>query len=259
MIKWKEQYKIKSVEGEEWKDIPEFEGYQASNLGRIRSLLMFKYHNHKDLEQSVLKPRNNFGYLTVRLKTKDGNRNYFSVHRLVAKAFINNPVNKPQINHIDGVKHNNKIENLEWCTASENVKHAFDNGLKTTKKGIESHHSKLTEQSVLEIYYSKESNKTLSKKYNVQENAIFKIKHGRTWVHITQQEKIPPLKYKYIRSKLTDEQVIEIFNSPLKQTEIAKLFKIRQGTVSKIKLGQTWSFLTGCYHKNNKSKYEGLR
>ena len=81
------------------------------------------------------KQYNNNGYLYCGIKYKDGIATK-RVHRLVAEAFIPNPENKEQVNHIDGDKTNNNVNNLEWCTASENTKHAFDNGLAINAKGI---------------------------------------------------------------------------------------------------------------------------
>lgn len=108
---------------EVWRDAPGYEGlYQVSNLGRIKSL-----QNGKAKILRLLK--NSKGYLRVCLSNE--NRKYIRVHRLIAFAFIPNPENKPQINHKNGIKTDNRIENLEWITCSDNHKHAFKIGLKT--------------------------------------------------------------------------------------------------------------------------------
>lgn len=102
-----------------WKDIPGYDGlYQVSNLGRVRSL------NYKMTGRvQVLKLTNRGrGYLCVAL-CKDGNKKMFSVHRLVAEAFIPNPDNLPQVNHINEDKTDNRASNLEWCSAMENSNH----------------------------------------------------------------------------------------------------------------------------------------
>lgn len=79
----------------------------------------------------VMKPKiSDWGYYSIGLRDDDGERIYYFIHKLVAKTFIPNPKgNKKQINHIDGNKLNNNVENLEWCTQSENTQHAFDTGL----------------------------------------------------------------------------------------------------------------------------------
>lgn len=120
-----------------WKDIKDFEGlYQVSNLGRIKRLPKKVYNNglkNKNKyfisKEIILKPSTiSKGYKGVIL-TKDKKRYPKKVHRLVAQEFIPNPENKPQINHIDCNKTNNSVENLEWCTNSENQIHAYKHGL----------------------------------------------------------------------------------------------------------------------------------
>ena len=111
---------------ENWKDIKGYEGfYYISDLGRVRSLErdVYSYRgtliNH--MEEKILVPNlNNNGYSCVKL-CKNGKAKKEYIHRLVATAFIPNPENKPQINHKDEVKINNVVENLEWCSAQENV------------------------------------------------------------------------------------------------------------------------------------------
>lgn len=116
---------------EVWKDIDGYEGlYQVSNMGKVRSLKR-NNTNGKILRKCI----NKRGYEVVYFSK--GNKKYAQrVHRLVAIAFIPEAKNKPQVNHIDGNKLNNCMNNLEWCTQSENIKHAYDNNLYANQRNI---------------------------------------------------------------------------------------------------------------------------
>jgi hypothetical protein len=126
------------MENKIWKDIPEYEGlYQVSNFGEVKSLSKPRnvFNSCYIAKERILKPAlNDKGYKVVVL-TKNKKHKTFRVHRLVALAFINNYESKPQVNHIDGNKLNNNIENLEWCTNGENEKHAYKLGLKKINEG----------------------------------------------------------------------------------------------------------------------------
>lgn len=106
---------------EVWKDIKGFVGiYQVSNLGNVKSLERYVNNGHQLVNEKVLKPIiNSLGYAKVTLY-KDGKRKIFSVHRLVAEAFIPNPENKPCIDHVNCIRSDNRLENLRWVTHSEN-------------------------------------------------------------------------------------------------------------------------------------------
>ena len=123
-----------------WKDIPEYEGlYQVSNLGNIKSLdIMINCKGAKGIDSHLRKGRilkqniGTTGYYSVNL-SKNGKTRYIRVHTILAKVFIPNPNDYPCINHIDGNKLNNNLDNLEWCTYSHNNSEAYRIGLKTNK------------------------------------------------------------------------------------------------------------------------------
>ena len=103
-----------------WRDIEGYKGkYQVSNMGRVKSL---NYNNTG--KEGIMEPHDNGkGYLRVQL-CKDGKGKWYRINRLVAQAFLPNPNNLPEVNHIDKDKTNNKVENLEWCTTQYNVEYS---------------------------------------------------------------------------------------------------------------------------------------
>ena len=123
-----------------WKDIEGYDGrYQVSNRGRIKSLPHVQKNRYSKYttKEKILAPRfDGDGYCCAALYT-GGKREDRRVHRIVAETFIPNPEGKAFINHKDGVKTNNSVENLEWCTAAENAQHAFRTGLNRGYRGQE--------------------------------------------------------------------------------------------------------------------------
>ena len=118
---------------EVWKDIEDYEGlYQVSDLGRVKAL-NFK----RTGEEKFLKQQTNYkGYLYVGL-CKDGRQKFVRVHKLVAKAFVPNPKNLPQINHIDNDKKNNCASNLEWCTCAYNINYKYGQSEKLIQMALD--------------------------------------------------------------------------------------------------------------------------
>lgn len=129
---------ITEREFEEWKDIPGYEGfYQASTLGRIRGLDRMTFRD-RQIKGRLMKPcLSTKGYLMVSLCDSIGKDKNWLVHRLVAITFHENPFNKKTVNHINGIKTDNRPKNIEWATYGENSKHAFDTGLLSNCKILE--------------------------------------------------------------------------------------------------------------------------
>ena len=165
---------------EEWKDIKGFEGaYQISNQGRVRSL---PRQGTRTTESRSISYTHD-GYAKVRL-IFCGKDKTARIHRLVAEAFIPNPNGKETVNHKDGNKKNNAVENLEWADRSEQMLHAYKKGLKKPMGGSNNPIAKLTPEQVEAIRaeyvpHSKEHGTVaLGKKYGVNNSTIGNIVRG---------------------------------------------------------------------------------
>jgi hypothetical protein len=168
-----------------WKDIEGYEGlYQISNQGRIRSLERSVYHpitKIQKIPEKILKPDLRKGYLAVSLCI-NGFKKSFLIHRIVAKHFVLNHFNKPEVNHLDGNKSNNYYLNLEWATSSENQIHAVKTFLQ--KSGSKHSNSKLDETKAIKIKNSALSLSKLSEIYGVSKSCIYSVKKSKTWKNI---------------------------------------------------------------------------
>jgi hypothetical protein len=177
---------------EEWNDIIGFDGfYQASNLGQIRSCnrtVTYVDGRKRFCGGQVLKPYlNPRGYLAVCLH-KDQKNKVCTVHELVMLAFIGVRPKAFDINHIDGVKTNNYLSNLEYCSKSDNVRHSFAMGLQVNPRGEKHNRAKLSEYQILEIrrlYAAGEVNQVqIASIYDVTKNNINSIVNRKTWRHL---------------------------------------------------------------------------
>lgn len=176
-----------------WKDINGYNGmYQVSNLGRVKSLDRKRYCGHKNSEPQLIKGRilkqryDRAGYIRVKL-SKNSTSKLVTLHRLLAVNFIDNPYNKPNVNHIDGDKSNNSLDNLEWCTQKENVQHSFKTGLSKARKGEKNNLSKLKENDIKEIrklHRQKMTQTEISKMFNVSIANISEIVNYKTWKEV---------------------------------------------------------------------------
>lgn len=117
-----------------------YEGYyEVNRIGQVKSLARFVKNGNRYIfrKERILKSiMGNCGYYVVVL-CKNSIKKPHTIHRIIAITFIPNPENKPQVNHINGIKSDNSINNLEWCTSSENSKHAHDTGLQVSTSRIE--------------------------------------------------------------------------------------------------------------------------
>lgn len=162
-----------------WKDILNYEGlYQVSNYGNIKSLNRIN-RNGKTVHEKILsQAKSTSGYLQVNL-SKDNEVKIFQVHRLVAVAFIDNPDNKPQVDHIDNNKHNNHVKNLRWVTGKENMENVITKitlSNRPRRKLSEEHKEKISNglKGRVVSEYTREKLSKASKGRKVKEESIIK-------------------------------------------------------------------------------------
>jgi predicted XRE-type DNA-binding protein len=174
-----------------WNDIPNYEGlYQASTYGRIKSLDTIDRFGrlHKGRVRKLSEDKDGYKFVTLHKNLK---RKKFLVHRLVALTFILNPENKPCINHKDGIRDNNYIDNLEWATYKENEQHKLrflTKGKNLKNRGENNGNSELTNVEVMEIKSllkdSKLTQQQIADKYNISRINVCRINTGKRWRYI---------------------------------------------------------------------------
>lgn len=167
-----------------WKDIPEYVGqYQASNLGKIKSLKFNK--------EFILKYKYKENGYAVLVLCKYGKRRNKYIHRLILEAFYGK--SDLDCNHKNGIKTDNRLENLEYCTRSENIKHAYRIGLSKSynRKGINHPGCKVTESEVkmfryiyLNLIIDKNTWNKIAEAFGLKFSGIYSIIHNATWRHI---------------------------------------------------------------------------
>lgn len=169
-----------------WKPVFGYEGYlEVSECGKVRSLDRTVWNGkvYRVCKGKLLSTRpGSHGYPMAHIMI-DGVRTSHLVHRLVAEAFIPNPNELPQVNHKDGVKDNNHAENLEWCTASQNTRHAVQHGLAIPNKT----RRKLTEpdvRGVRRLHAEGMSQSSIATKYGVSPSTIHDVIRGNTWKYV---------------------------------------------------------------------------
>jgi len=170
-----------------WLPVKGFENYYLiSNLGNVIRKYGTSHLKPKKLKHLFDKD----GYCRVNLKVNQ-KTNTKNIHRILAEAFLENPDNKPQINHINGVKSDNRIENLEWCTLSENRQHAYKTGLQNglSRRGVKNNFAKLENKDIIEIRkrYDKKKGltmKVLSKEFNVSTGCIQSVLSKKNWAWV---------------------------------------------------------------------------
>jgi hypothetical protein len=182
-----EDNKYYTPEIEIWKDIPNYEGYyKVSNLGRVKRINSITSHNHTRKERVLNQSNDNYRSVSL---CKNNIKINFLVHRLVALTFLDKLNNKNFVNHKDGNKHNNNVENLEWCTRKENGEHASKYGLVKDQYGIKNGMNVLSEEEVRDIKLKIKSGISAYKvhKYyysHVHQQTIYHIKQEKIWSQI---------------------------------------------------------------------------
>lgn len=158
-----------------WKDVIELDSqFETNYLGELK-----RKSDNKLIKANI----DGKGYYQYRINV-NGKYKTFLKHRLIAIYFIPNPENKPQVNHINLIKTDNSLDNLEWVTCSENIIHAYKNGLCKRKYGVDNHKAKLNEKQVLEIYNHILSYSKIAKLYNISKKNVLAIKHKLIWKHL---------------------------------------------------------------------------
>lgn len=241
--------KIKLLKDERIKDVKGFEGrFMITDFGRLFSI-NGRCKGIKELFTHI----DSLGYHNTNLNMKPKKR-HVRIHQLVGEHFVDNPDNKPQLNHIDGDKLNNHYSNLEWCTIDENIKHAVRIGLLDVK-GEKHFNSKLHDSDIPLIFEMRNKEmlmKDIAARFGVSRRTIGDVLNRRLWTHVIVDKDLLNIKpglqknYKgenHHNSKLTEKQVYEIHSfrkQGLSYKEISRLYNTNYKHVYDVINGISW-------------------
>ena len=180
------------MNNEIWKPVIEYEEYyEVSNLGKIRTIkrnIILPTHQYVKKQKLLKQFIDGRGYLHVKLYNGKGKARSLTTHRIVALNFLENPLNLIEVNHIDHNKSNNNLNNLEWISRSDNVKHSYIHRDPKTYKGSGNKNSKLTEEQVIKIREDYKNYKTTYKELAINNNVgitlIGYIINNKIWNHV---------------------------------------------------------------------------
>lgn len=236
---------------EEYKTIPWAKKYKVSNTGKIFSFAKIKL-GIELVPHSCVNKRKCGGVLYPYVSIADNNKQIknYNIHRLVAEMFIPNPENKKFVNHIDGDKQNNVVNNLEWVTPKENTQHALKNKLLNPPVGERSSSAVYTEPQVLEaikLLSTGKTNKEVAEITNIDTRAISDIRNKKRWSYLWDTDKtnnisIPQGDDGKFKPKIPLETRIEIIkdSETLAVKDLVKKYNIEQSVASRVKSGKYW-------------------
>lgn len=238
---------------EEYKTLSWAKNYKVSNTGKVFSFAKIKLGielKHVISKNKRLPSLGRDLYPEVSISDNNKKIKNYPIHRLVAETFIPNPENKPMVNHIDGDKTNNVINNLEWVTAKENTQHALKNNLLNPPVGERSSAAIYTESQVLEainLLSTGKTNKEVAEITNIDERAISNIRNKKRWTYLWDTDKtkgvsIPQCDDGRFKPKMPLETRIEIIkdSKTLAVKDLVKKYNLEQSVASRVKGGKCW-------------------
>jgi len=180
------------MENKIWKPVRGYESYyEVSNDGEIRTIeriITLPTHSYLKKQKLLTQYKDGKGYMHVKLYDGRGKPKSLTIHRIVASAFLDNPNNLAEVNHIDHNKNNNNLDNLEWISRGDNIRHSYSKRDPKTYKGSGNKNSKLTEDAVISIRKEYEEKKTtyknLADKHGVGITLIGYIIKNQVWKHV---------------------------------------------------------------------------
>jgi hypothetical protein len=242
-------FMVQNLENEIWEFIKDErfkDFYKVSTLGRVKSI-----RNKK--ERLMSQTLGNWGYVSVKFTNKEHKKNLY-VHKVLAQTFLLNPKNKPQVNHINGIKTDNRIGNLEWVTFSENSLHSVRTGLSKTQVGENGPRAVLKNEDVIKIREMRAngiSQNAISKKYKITASNVHMIVSGKSWKNLPLSEnkrtKVDMKGELSYTNKITSKEAYDIAHNykGVSNVKVAAIYGITCSTVSCIKNGKSWSSVTG--------------